>query len=48
MAAARRIPDPSATYLGDYCSEGRLALIRDKGQIKTGPINKQRDAVTER
>lgn len=48
MAAAPRIPNLSATYLRDYGGEGRLAQIRDKGQIKTGPINKQRDAATER
>lgn len=38
----------SATYLRDYCGKGRLLQIRDKGQIKTGPINKHRDKMTGR
>lgn len=48
MAAAPWIPNLSATYLRDYCSEGQLPQIRDKGQIKTGPINKHRDMMTGR
>lgn len=48
MAAALRILNLSATYLRDYCGEGQLLQIRDKGQIKTGPINKHWDKMTGR
>ena len=48
MAATPQIPNLSVTYLRDYCGEGQLPQIRDKGQIKTGPINKHRDKMAGR